>query len=479
MDNGRTRRTHSEPLMWERLRDWRPTRPTVRAIAAASVVLMLLAATPFVLWNWFGPDRFDDLQAGPVEPEPVPEPAPEPTATPSLTPSETISIDDEVSEAPPVHLDVLAPDVPLQLADTVRVTLVFSVGSQGISEEEARRLRINDFGARGRDGLTDTMFLLIADTATKQAAVFSIPRDLWLYRRGHRINETFNRRGTQEFVQDISNVTGLPIHHVVRVNFTAFANLVDRIGGVALSIERPLADLSSVLYVPQAGCWRFDGAAALAHVRSRHTLTRQADGDWVTDPSASDIGRMGRQRDVLGAAWERVRGAQLIAHIPDLLATAREGLVVDAGLGVGELRDLAGSFEELSAGRIEAYVLPTTGRRIGRAAAQIINQEAGRPIAQRLRSWPPAPDAPPDDSVGIPPTLNVDPACSLDTAVDLPAPEGPLAAIAAGEDPVYEPPTAPEPSPSGTPSASESPSRSEADADADAPSEPSPSASAG
>lgn len=441
--------------MWERLKAWRPTPRAARWSVATAALAILLIAAPFVLWNVFGPERFDDLAAGPVEPEPLPSVAPDPQATPSFEPSETISIDDEVSEAPPVHLDVLAPDVPLQLADSVRVTLVFSVGSQGITAEEARRLRVNDFAARGRDGLTDTMFLLVADTVSKQAAVFSLPRDLWLYRRSHRLNETFNRHGTQEFVQDVSNVTGLPIHHVVRVNFVAFANLVDRIGGVALTVDRPLADLSSVLYVPQAGCWRFDGAAALAHVRSRHTLTRQADGDWVNDVSASDMGRMGRQRDVLGAAWERVRGAQLIPHIPDLLATAREGLVVDAGLGLGEVRDLAVAFEELSAGRVEAYVLPTYGKRIGRAAAQLIDQEAGEPIAKRLRSWPPSPDAPPEDDLGIPPTIEVDPRCNLDTAVDLPAPEPALAAIAAGEDPAYEPPAPPDSGSDAPPGSSE------------------------
>lgn len=429
--------------MWEQLRDWRPSRATVRTVMAVNLVIILLAATPFLLWNLFGPDRFDDLAAGPVEPEPLTEPAPEPTAVPSL-PSEPASPSETATEDLSLR-DVLAPDVPLALADTVRVTLVFSVGSQGITAEEARRLRINDFEARGRDGLTDTMFLLVADTVTEQAAVFSIPRDLWLYRRGHRINETYNRRGTQEFVQDVSNVTGLPIHHVVRVNFVAFANLVDRIGGVALKVDRPLADLSSVLYVPREGCWRFDGAAALAHVRSRHTLTRQSDGDWVNDNSASDIGRMGRQRDVLGAAWERVRGAQLIPRIPDLLATARQGLVVDAGLGVQQVVDLAAAFEELSAGRVEAYVLPTYGQRIGRAAAQLIDQDAGRPIAERLRSWPPPVDVPPDDSVGLPPTIEVDPSCNLDTATELPVPEPALAAIAAGEDPAYEPPTTEQP----------------------------------
>ncbi|MBW3663857.1 MAG: LCP family protein [Actinobacteria bacterium] len=327
-----------------------------RAIVGAVVALTLLGA-PMLWWNAVGPERLEGLDLGAV-------PSPRAAAATEI----------------PVASE-------LDLGEHVKVFVLFSTGSTGVSREEARRLRINDLEERGGDLLTDTVLLLVTDPATRQAALVSVPRDLWLFDRGHRINETFARHGLQAFLDDIAAVTGLPVHHVVRVNFASFARLVDGIGGVALAVERPLADLYANLYVPRAGCWRFDGAAALAYARSRHTLTRSRDA-WVTDRSASDLHRTGRQRQLLAAAWEQVRGPGIVGDIPDLIRAAND-LTFDAALGMGDLLDLARTFSDVAAGRVESYVLPTAGRRMGRAAAQVLDQQLAAPLLDRLRSWPP------------------------------------------------------------------------------------------
>jgi hypothetical protein len=108
----------------------------------------------------------------------------------------------------------------------------------------------------------------------------------------------------------------------------------------------------------------------------------------VTDRSASDLHRTGRQRELLAAAWEQVRGPGIVRDIPDLIRAASD-LTFDAALGIGDLLDLARTFSDVAAGRVESYVLPTTGRRIGRAAAQVLDQDLAAPLLDRLRSWPP------------------------------------------------------------------------------------------
>ena len=327
---------------------------TRRAIAVLNVLVLVGAALPFVLWETLGPARFDALDLG-RDPGSV-----------------ALGIDGRPSSADEAATlrepELYAPHIALDLGPGVVTTLIFSVGSRGLSDAEASRLRIDDLDQRGADGLTDTLMVLVADTNTQQAALLSIPRDLWVFHRGHRINASFNRHGTQGLVDDVSLVTGLPIDHVIRLNFSAFANLVDAVGGVALSVSEPMADLASVLYVPRAGCWRFDGAAGLAYVRSRRTLTRTSSGSWVSDSSASDFGRISRQQQLLGAVWDQIRGPSILPRVPDLLATARDGLVVDRGLGVQQVRDLASTFGQVAAGGIENFTLPTVGRRIGQAA---------------------------------------------------------------------------------------------------------------
>ncbi len=438
---------------------------TRRTIAALNVLVLIGALLPFVLWETFGPARFEALDLG-RDPGSV-----------------ALGIDGRPEAADDGAdlraAELYAPHIALDLGPGVVTTLIYSVGSRGLSDAEASRLRIDDLDQRGADGLTDTLMVLVADTNTQQAALLSIPRDLWVFHRGHRINASFNRHGTQGLVDDVSLVTGLPIDHVIRLNFSAFANLVDAVGGVALSVDEPMADLASVLYVPRAGCWRFDGAAGLAYVRSRRTLTRTASGDWVADSSASDFGRISRQQQLLGAVWDQIRGPSILPRIPDLLATARDGLVVDRGLGVQQVRDLMTTFGQVAAGGIENFTLPTVGRRIGQAAAQVIDNAPAEPIIRRLRTWPPeagdaaalartdllaagvlAADVVATDVVALPS------GCATSAALRLPDPRGPLGVIAGGGDPAYDPadhqPDQPEPttepSPTGEETGSEDPS---------------------
>lgn len=400
------------------------TWPTV-LIGTSAVLVLLLAGLPFGLWYGYGPARFGSLDLG-GDPEVVGLPdQPEAVGAPG-SPSAATS-------------DRLAPDIPLDLGPDVRVTLVFSVGSRELSAEDADRLRINDADTRGEDGLTDVLMLVLADPVTGKVALFSLPRDLHLQSRGSRINATWVRHGTQALVDDVVLVTGLPIHHVVQVNFTAFAELVDRLGGVAMATDRALADFASVLYVPGPGCWRFDGADALGYVRSRKTLTRTDDGRWVGDPASSDFGRIARQQQLLRAAFQQLRGPQLVRRAPDLLQVARGGLVVDQGLGLNQVRGLASAFADVSAGGFEGFTVPTTGRTIRGASVLVPLQDEVRPIMQRLRSWPPD-DEPTTDAhrLGGTPgrplaaavdTAAAEDACTLATAAELPDPRAELARL--------------------------------------------------
>lgn len=393
---------------------WSPR--AVRIVVVLNVLVLLGAAAPFALWSAFGPQRFDEVQlseapsgwGGPVD---------------HVDPIEFAA----GATGDGNHLDGL----PFDLSPTTRVTLVFTTGSRDMTAEEARRLHITDFRNRGSDGLTDSMMLLIADGETGAVAMLSIPRDLWLFDRGHRINATLNRHGLQDFVNDVSRVSGLPIHHLVKVNFAAFADLVDGIGGVAIQAERPLADHNSRLFIPEAGCWRLDGFAALAWARSRFTMTRSASGAWAMDRTASDFGRIDRQQQLVRAAWDRVRTPAIIRKAPELVTSVRRGFMVDDGVGVQDVRALLTAFRNIPAGRFEGHTIPTRGQRIGAAAAQVMDVPATRELLTRLRTWPPedtddarsfrsAPSTASHTVLAAGPVLASGDTCTLSTARELP-----------------------------------------------------------
>lgn len=458
-----------EPLE-RRLR--RPGAQT--AVATSAIVVLLAGALPFALFSVFGPETFEEpLTLGAI---PTLDNAPLPQQTDAegnpLGPPPSVDL-------PPDGVDRLAPDILLNLGPNVRVTLLFSVGSRAVSDKDAERLRINDIGRRGDDGLTDVIMLVIADPDSGRVGLLSIPRDYYLRSRAERINATWFYRGTQGLVDDVGLITGLPIHHVALMNFTAFGELVDRLGGVAMRTDKPLADLASNLYVPDAGCWQFSGADALAYVRSRNTLTQNQSDRWVRDVTASDFGRIARQQQLIGAAFDQLRGPQALARIPDLVSVARDGLVVDRGLDLQASRQLVNAFLDVRAGSFEGYTIPSNNTRIDEKAVLVADKEAVVPIMERLRSWPPTdalvlPDDQPstDADLGEIGEIAVDENCNAGDATQLPDPFGPLAAVAATQ-PRQAPSRSATPSP--RPSSSQSGSSSPSPSTTSSPDEPSES----
>lgn len=443
---------------------WLGRRVPSTLIALVAVSLLVLTTLPFGLWYGYGPARFEALELGVVPP----------AATEA--PTELSSAEAVASGSQGPRSDRLAPGVPLDLGPNVRVTLLFSTGSRNLTGADAAALRINDAEDRGSDGLTDVLMLVVADPDSGQVALFSIPRDLYLNSRSTRINGTWARHGTQTLVDDVANVIGMPIHHVIQVNFTAFGELVDRLGGVAIQTDRALADYASTLYVPGPGCWRFAGADALAYVRSRKTLTLSSSGRWVTDRSASDFGRIDRQQQLMRAAFNQLRGPGLVTRVPDLLQVARGGLVVDQGLGLTQVRGLANAFAGVSAGSFEGFTVPTFGRRINGAEVLIPDQDKAVPMMTRLRSWPPETGTAADTAPTTTPAAGFAPgqplaaaapeACSLSSSSRLPnANEAlarihrggsvPAAATADDDRPLTSEPATSSPEPTSTPSGTE------------------------
>jgi LCP family protein required for cell wall assembly len=226
--------------------------------------------------------------------------------------------------------------------DALRI-LVFSTGSSGLDDGDGERLGIGDGRAAMRDGLTDTVMLVSLRAGDGEIELLSIPRDLWLEERGHRINETYARHGVWSLVDDVEDLTGVRADHVVSLNFAAFADLTDAVGGVPVYFDHPARDLKAKLDIPEAGCVNLTGNDALAFVRSRHWQT-QRDGVWRHDATSSDWGRIERQQAFLRLMSARLLDWKLPSRIPALLGVARDNLMFDANLTLSQLLSVATEF---------------------------------------------------------------------------------------------------------------------------------------
>jgi LCP family protein required for cell wall assembly len=70
-----------------------------------------------------------------------------------------------------------------------------------------------------------------------QAAVISFPRDMWVKQAGSsrsgRINSNFDKKNPNRLIRTIKENFGISVDHYVNIDFCAFAEIVDAVGGVA------------------------------------------------------------------------------------------------------------------------------------------------------------------------------------------------------------------------------------------------------
>ncbi|NBT26744.1 MAG: hypothetical protein EBT09_09370, partial [Actinobacteria bacterium] len=95
------------------------------------------------------------------------------------------------------------------------------------------------FGDRTSFGeRSDTIMIIRVNPLDNQAAFLSFPRDLWVKiagsTRSNRINTAFERKNPNRLINTIYENFGIPIDHYVNIDFCAFKEIVDAVGGVSV-----------------------------------------------------------------------------------------------------------------------------------------------------------------------------------------------------------------------------------------------------
>lgn len=175
------------------------------------------------------------------------------------------------------------------------------------------------------------VIMVIRLRADGTAAMMSIPRDLAAEIAGTsdiagtgvvaKINSAYNRDRTTagraaRLIDTVEESLDITLQHFVEVDFQAFLRLVDAIGGVTMSFDRPLRDQpkanatdptdSRSGFITGAGTHRLDGRQALAYVRSRHLEEQLPDGTWQRHGVWNDLARNDRQREFMRIAAAQV-----------------------------------------------------------------------------------------------------------------------------------------------------------------------------
>jgi LCP family protein required for cell wall assembly len=251
-----------------------------------------------------------------------------------------------------------------------------------------------DFGGIGdvnavQGRRSDTIMILRQEADGNGASIVSLPRDLWVNIAGRdspsRINAAYSD-GTDVLAATITQELGIPINHVVDIDFNGFKELIDATGGTTICFMFATRDKNTGLN-QQPGCNQLDGLAALQYARSRY-YEEFRDGGWQTDPT-SDLGRIQRQQDFLQlTADATIDKLQSDPFMASKLITAASGAVrMDPGL---DPVAAAGTLRKAFATGLNKYQLPVTGvTRNDMAVLELA--EGAEPILDYFRGIGPPP----------------------------------------------------------------------------------------
>jgi len=181
--------------------------------------------------------------------------------------------------------------------------------------EENGRINILLLGIGGEKHyggeLTDTIMIASLNTKTNEAALLSIPRDLYVQIPETNVNNKINaikfygdqskeKNGIELLEEVVEEISGLNIHYYAQLDFNGFVKIIDDLGGIDVYLEKDINDPSypnfnrgyDPFYIKK-GWHHLDGETALKVARSRHSVM-------------GDFDRIKRQQDIIKATKQKV-----------------------------------------------------------------------------------------------------------------------------------------------------------------------------
>jgi polyisoprenyl-teichoic acid--peptidoglycan teichoic acid transferase len=192
---------------------------------------------------------------------------------------------------------------------------------------------------------TDSITLVRADSGRHRIVYLSIPRDLRVEIPGYgssKVNAAMQVGGASLAVKTVRLLTGLPINHVVIVDFSQFEDLIDKLGGIDIDVPERIISKFDCPYPTEERCARWDGwrfAKGKQHMDGRRALIYSRVRKNKLNPADTDFSRAEHNQQVLQAVAGKLTSFGTLVQLPfigdDLLAPVATDLSTHAFLSLG------------------------------------------------------------------------------------------------------------------------------------------------
>jgi len=235
-----------------------------------------------------------------------------------------------------------------------------SPGTIAYKLKHGQRVNILLLGRGGYENdapfLTDSIMAVTIDPVSNRVMLASIPRDLTVTMNlqdpasrtwANKINAAYEvpytniiccvakqytgrNGGGKAAEHEVGKITGLTFDKFIAVDFKAFRDIVNALGGIDVCLTTALDDYTYPDYhggyTPlhfKAGCQHLNGEQALRVARSRHA---------IQTAQASDFGRARRQQDIMYGIKKKATSVNGFSKAPQLLNALQKSITTDMTL---------------------------------------------------------------------------------------------------------------------------------------------------
>ena len=189
---------------------------------------------------------------------------------------------------------------------------------------------IDTMGKINSNARSDVNLLLAVNPNTKQIKMVSTPRDYYvdLPSKGKKDKLTHSGLyGIDETMKALSKLYDVQIDYYVRINFSSFIDIIDKIGGIEVDVEDDFCESNeerslnkSDLICLNKGVQTLSGKQALAYARNRHGF------------SNGDISRGNHQMQILTASINKITSKDVLSNYNKLIDSLKGQILTNMNI---------------------------------------------------------------------------------------------------------------------------------------------------
>ncbi len=242
------------------------------------------------------------------------------------------------------------------------------IDSLDVEDEQVGMINFLIIGIDEEGTRSDTIMLLSYDGYSNRANILSLHRDTQVVMEGYKqklnaaigvgqkkVEEGIDEEPEEELIHQVKNLTGLPVHYFMTINFDAFIEIIDALDGVEFDVpydmdyDDPVQNLHIHL---EAGQQHLDGEDAHDFVRFRHNNDGSAPGEYIY----GDVGRIHWQQEFVKELLAQKLTAEYFDKVSDVVDVIRKN--VKRNCTVQDLVKHSNILQNIDVNEIESYELP-------------------------------------------------------------------------------------------------------------------------